>query len=225
VNRMSGTTTTAATRNDGSLGPQPAAALQGQAIGPGRRTSGPAHPLLWTYRAAFALVAFGGFWLSVRSHHNPYSAPGGWSLTVAFALAAVNIAWSTVVLRRAGAGVTGPAQRRKRAWAGLMLAAWIAAYSFTTPLYHAASGPHPVWGLYPASAPLLFIGLLGAITAAALREWRMAGITLAVALVAVAAGLGGPAGAWLITGIGLSALMLGAAAQAAGQQHRGPARP
>jgi hypothetical protein len=220
VNSMSAAT---AASNDGSFDPRQAATLLDQATQQARRTFGPGHPLLWTYRAVFALVAFGGFWLSVRSHRSPYSAPGGWSLPVAFALAAVNIAWSTIALRRAGAGVSGPTQRGKRAWLGLMLAAWIAAYAFTTPLYHAAAS-HPVWGLYPASAPLLFIGLLGAVTAAAIRDWRMAGITLAVALVAAAAGFGGPAGAWLITGTGLSALMLSAAALNGWPQRRGLVR-
>jgi thiazole synthase ThiGH ThiG subunit len=46
-----------------------------------------------------------------------------------------------------------------------------------------------------------------------------------VAIVAVAAGFGGPAGAWLIMGIGLCAVMLGTAVLTAWQQRRSVARP
>jgi len=68
-------------------------------------------------------------------------------------LVAINIGWSTWALKRAGAGVSGPAQRKRRAWIGVMLVAWAAAYTVTVPLYHARAS-HPVWALYPASAPL-----------------------------------------------------------------------
>ena len=105
-----------------------------------------------------------------------------------------------------------------------MLAVWVAAYAVTAPLYHAGAS-HPLWVLYPASAPLMIIGLIGAATAAARHDWPMAGTTLAVAIVAAAAGFGGPAGAWLIMGIGLCAAMLGAAAFAAWQQRRSVVRP
>jgi hypothetical protein len=213
--------TTAA--NGGSFDPQQAAALLDQTTQQARRSFTPGTPLLWAFRAVVVLVAFGGFWLSVRSHHDPYSAPSGWALPVAFTLVAINIVWSVVALKRAGTGVSGPAERAKRTWLGLMLAAWIVAYIVTTPLYHPAA-THPVWGLYPASAPLLIIGLLGAATAAARHDRRMAGICAAIAIIAAAAGFGGPAGAWLIMGIGLAAVMLSAAA-AAWQQHHSAARP
>jgi len=65
----------------------------------------------------------------------------------------------------------------------------VTAYAVTAPLYHAGAS-HPVWGLYPASAPLLIIGLLGAATAAARHDWPMAGTCLAVAIVAAAAAAG-----------------------------------
>ena len=71
----------------------------------------------------------------------------------------------------------------------------------------------------------MIVGLAGAATAAARRDWAMAGTALAVAVVAAAAGFGGPAGAWLIVGIGLSAAMLGAAAFTAWRQRRSLVRP
>jgi hypothetical protein len=210
--------------NGGNFDPQQAAALLDQATVQARRTFTPGPPLLWVYRAAFVLVAFGGYWLSVRGHHNPYAAPPGALVAVIFALVAINIGWSTWALKRAGAGVSGPAQRQRRAWIGVMLIVWAAAYAVTAPLYHPAA-TYPVWGLYPASAPLMLVGLAGAATAAARHDWPTAAPLLAIALVAAAAGFGGPAGAWLIMGIGLSAVCLGTAAVKARQQRRGAVRP
>ncbi|HTU72946.1 MAG TPA: hypothetical protein VMG38_05450 [Trebonia sp.] len=205
--------------NDGPLDPRQAAALLEQATQHARRTFRPPSPQLWAFRAVFVLVAFGGFWLSVRGRQNPYSGPSGWSLLVTFALVAVNIAWTTAELRRAGAGVSGPAQRKRNAFIGVMLVVWVVAYAATAPLYHA--GPsQPAWALYPASAPLMVIGLAGAAIAAALHYWRLTVITAALGLVAVVAGFGGPVGVWLIMGIGLCAVSLGAAAFAAWQRHQ-----
>jgi len=220
---MNHTPDTTTAGNGGSFDPQQAPALLDQTTQQARRRFTPGPPLLWVYRAAFVLVAFGGYWRSVRGH-DPYSAPPGGLLAVIFALVAINIGWSTWALKRAGAGVSGPAQRKRRAWIGVMLVAWVAAYAVTAPLYH-ASASHPVWALYPASAPLMIVGLAGAATSAARRDWPTAGTTLAIAIIAAVAGFGGPAGAWLIMGIGLSAVCLGTAAFKVWQQHRSVVRP
>src|SRR5580693_2107368 len=98
---MNSVSDTTATGNDGSFDPQQAAALLDQTTRQARRTFGPAHPVLWTFRAVGVLVVFGGFWLSVRSHQNPYSGPNGWSLPVTVAFVAINIIWSLVALQRA----------------------------------------------------------------------------------------------------------------------------
>ena len=212
----------AGTTGDGVLDPQQAAALLDQATLQARRGFATS-PALWVFRAFLALIAFGGFWLSLR-HQHPYTGlPSGWALAVAFTLVAINIGWSTIAIRRAGAGVSGPTQRARQAWLGMMLAAWIVAYAVTAPLHHAGTS-HPTWGLYPASAPLMFVGLVGAITAPARRDWPMTGICLAVAAIAAIAGFGGPAGAWLILAIGLCAALLCAAAYRARQQGRSPVR-
>ena len=79
--------------------------------------------------------------------------------------------------------------------------------------------------LYPASAPLLIIGLASAAVGAAFRYWPLAGTSLGTAVVAAAAGFGGPAGSWLITGIGLCAVYLGIAAFTAWWQRSGVVRP
>jgi hypothetical protein len=211
--------TAAAAENGCGFDQSQAAALLEQATGQARRTFMPfGPPLLWAFRAVIGLVACGGCWLSVRGQQ-PYSGPGGWALTVAFVLVAVNIGWTAWVIRRGGWGVSGPAQRAKRAWIGATVVALAAAYAVMAPLYHSGTS-HPVWGLYPASVPWLIVGLIGAAVATARRDWLRAGTCLAIALVAAAAGFGGPAGAWLIMGIGLGAVALGIAGFIARQQRR-----
>jgi len=210
--------------NGADFDPRQAAALLDQATHQARRTLTPLTPLLFTFRAVVVLVVFGGFWLSVRGQH-PYTGHiSGWAIAVAVVLVVINIGWTIRVIERAGTGVSGPAQRKWQAWKGFMVAAWIIGYAVTAPLYHAGVS-HPVWGLYPASAPLLFIGLAGAAVAAAFRSWPLACTCLAIAVVAAAAGFGGPAGSWLITAIGLCAVYLGIAAFTAWQLRRSMVRP
>ncbi len=215
------TTTTAG--NGGNFDPQQAAALLNQTTQQARRTFAPLTPLLFAFRAVALLVVFGGFWLSVRGQHPYTGLHRGWAVGVAVVLIVINIGWTALAIGLAGTGVSGPAQRKWGAWTGIMLVAWIVGYAVAAPLYHAGVS-HPVWGLYPASAPLLIIGLAGAAIGAAFRYWPLASGLLAIAVVATAAGFGGPAGSWLITGIGLCVVYLGMAAFTARAQRRGVVR-
>jgi hypothetical protein len=221
MNHMHGTATAG---HGGDLDPRQAAALLDQATQQARRQFTPLTPLLFAFRAVVVLVVFGGFWLSVRGQH-PYTGHlSGWAIAVAVVLVGINLVWTIWAIERAGTGVSGPAQRKWQAWKVFMTAAWIIAYLATAPLYHAGVS-HPVWGLYPASAPLLFIGLAGAAAAAAFRYWPLGCSCLAIAVVAATAGFGGPAGSWLIIGIGLCAVYLSIAAFTAWQQRRSMVRP
>ena len=221
---MNHTPDTATAENGGDFDPQQAADLLDQATQQARRPFTPLTPLLLTFRAVVVLVVFGGFWLSVRGQH-PYTGHlSGWAIAVAVVLVGINIVWTIWAIERAGTGVSGPAQRKWGAWKAIMVAAWIIGYAVTAPLYHAGVS-HPVWGLYPASAPLLIIGLAGAAVAAAFRYWPLAGTCLGIAVVAAAAGFGGPAGSWLIVAIGLCAVYLGLAAFTAWRQRRSMVRP
>ena len=215
---------TAGTTPGGGFDPRQAAALLDQATQQARRTFTPLTPLLLTFRAVVALVVFGGCWLSVRGHH-PYTGDiSGWAIAVAVGLVVINIAWTAWVVGRAGIGISGPAQRKWQAWTGIMAMAWIIGYAIAAPGWHAVAG-HPAWELYPASAPLLIIGLAGAAIAAAFRYRPLAITSLAIAATAAAAGFGGPAGSWLILGIGLCVVFLGAAAFTARRQRRSMVRP
>ncbi len=181
----------------------------------------PSPPLLSVLRAVVVLGAFGGVWLPVRGQH-PYKGPSGWAVSVAYVLVAIVIGWSASALKRAAAGVSGPAQRARNAGIGVMLVAWAAVFVFMGALYHAGASKAIVFGLYPATAPLLIVGLAGA---AGREDWPMTGTTLALAIVAAAAAFGGPAGAWLIMGTGLCAVFLGTAAFTVWQQRRSVVRP
>lgn len=55
-------------------------------------------------------------------------------------------------------------------------------------------------------------GLAWAATMAARADWRRCGVGLAVAAVGVVGLLAGPAGAWLVGGVGLCIVLLGFAA-------------
>lgn len=204
---------------DDPLDPRAAAALLDQVTRQARQRFATGPPLLWAFRALVVLVAFGSFWLSARGQRPYTGTPGGWALAITFALVAINIAWSAVAIRRAGAGVSGPTERRRRAWLVGMLVVWVVAYAVIAPLFHAGA-THPVWGWYPASAPLMIIGIIGAITAPVRRDWPIAGVCVALAVVGAVAGFGGPVGAWLIMGIGLCAAMLAATAYITWQQRR-----
>jgi len=203
--------------------PRQAAALLDQATRQARRSLTPLTPLLFTFRAVALLVVFGGFWLSVRGQQPYTGLHRGWAVVVAVAFVVINIGLSAWVVGRAAIGVSGPAQRKWTAWTGIMVLAWIIGYAVTVSLYHAGVS-HPVWGLYPASAPLLIIGLAGAAIGAAFRYWPLAAILLAIAVVGTVAGFAGPAGSWLITGIGLCAVYLGAAAFTLWAQRRSVVR-
>jgi hypothetical protein len=209
--------------NGRDFDPRQAADLLDQATRQARSTFTSLPPRLYVFRALVALVAFGALWLSVRGQ-DPYSGPAGRALVITFVLLAANIGWTAVAIKRAGTGVSGPAQRARQTWLGVMVVVWVAAYAVTAPLYHAGTS-HPVGGLYPASAPLLIAGLAGAAIAAAWHYRPMALTGLAIAVVAAAAGFGGPADSWLIVGLGLCAAMLGTAAFISWQQRRSVVRP
>jgi len=210
--------------DDGSLDPQQAAALLDQTTQQARRQFAFSPPLLSVLRAAVVLGAFGGIWLSVHAQH-PYRGPSSGALTIAYVLAGLVIGASAAAMRRATAGVSGAAQRKR--WVGItvMLVAWAVVYVFMAALDHAGAGSAVVFGLYPATAPLMILGLVGAADAAGREDWLATGSLLSMGVVSAAAAFGGPVDAWLVMAIGLCAVFLGTAAVTAWQQRRSLVRP
>ena len=119
---MNTTPDTTAAENDGNFDPRQAAELLDQTTQQARRTFSPGSPLLWAYRAAFVLVAFGDCWLSVRGQH-PYTGPDGSVLPVVFVLVAINIAWSVSLNVRAGRASTAREASSSRTFPALDSAA------------------------------------------------------------------------------------------------------
>ncbi len=210
--------------SDSPLDPREAAALLDQTTQQARRKFQFSPPMLSVLRAVVVLGAFGGIWLSVRGQH-PYTGPSSGAITVAYVLVGLVIGASAAAMKRAAAGVSGPAQRRRWAGIGVMLVAWAAVFVFMAALDHAGASHAVVFGLYPATAPLLILGLVAAADAAGRQDWPMTGSMLAMAIVATAAAFGGPVGAWLIIGIGLCAVFLGTAAFTVWQQRRSLLQP
>lgn len=192
----------------GAFGPEEAAAVLRQARWRARRGFDPNPPLLSVLRALVVLGAYAGIWLSVRGQH-PYTGPAGWAIALTYVLVAVVIAATASATKRARAGVDGKSRQRMRASITVLLTAWIAVYVFMGALYHAGASHAIVYGLYPATAPLMILGLVGAALAAGQEDWRAFAISLAVAVVATGSAFAGPVNAWLAMGIGLSVALLG----------------
>jgi hypothetical protein len=209
------------TDNESPLDPQEAAALLDQATQQARRKFQPNPPMLNVFRAFVVLVAFGGLWLSVLGQH-PYAGPKPWAIAITYGLVGIVIAWSTRALRRSGAGVSGPAQRARNIGMGVLLSGWVLVYVFEGAFYK--TGDSIIYGVYPATAPFLIVGLAAAAWAAGRQDWSLAATCWGVAIVAAFAALTGPVYCWLVMGIGLCLAMLGNAAYGFWQLHQSVVR-
>src|SRR6516162_10105028 len=205
MNETRDTNETAAA-DEGELDPREAATLLAQTTRRARRRFNPNPPLLSLLRAIVVFAAYGAVWLSVRGQH-PYKGPAGWALAILYALVIIVIVASVGYLKRASAGVKGPSRMRP-AESIVLAAAWILVYVFMGALDHAGASHAIVYGIYPATAPLIMLGLVGAALAQARADWPIFSGTLTVAVIATIAAFFGPAGAWLVAGIALAAALL-----------------
>jgi hypothetical protein len=209
--------TTAAGGNGGTFDPQQAAALLDQTTQQARRKLAPSPPWLLATRAVAVLAVCGAIWLNVRGQH-PYRGPTAAVIPVLVAFIVLNFAATVAVRERAMAGVRGRTRLRP-AEITIMVVAW-------------ASVPVLIWALavsgaslakYPTTV-LIVPGLAWAAVMASRAGWRSSGTGLAVAAVGAVGLFGGPAGGWLIMGIGLCAALVGEAVAVAWRR-RSVARP
>ena len=196
----------AAAGDEGEFDPREAAVLLQQTKRRARNRFNPNPPLMSLLRAIVAFCAYGAVWLSVRGQH-PYKGPAGWALAILYALVIIVIIASVGYLKRASTGVKGPSRMRP-AESIVLAAAWILVYVFMGALEHAGASHAIVYGIYPATAPLIMLGLVGAALAQARADWPIFSGTLTVAVIATIAAFFGPAGAWLVAGIALAAALL-----------------
>ncbi len=215
MNHTPDTTTSAG--NGGNFDPQQAAALLDQTTQQARRQLEPSPPWLLVIRAVMVLAACGAVWLSVRGQH-PYKGPAGAAiLAIVFTFVVVNFGATVAVARRATAGVSGRSRLRP-AEITVMAVAWVAVFVVMGALAGAGVSHAIVYGIYLATVPLIVAGLAWAAIMAARAHWRACGTGLGVAAVGAVGLFAGPAGAWLIMGIGLCAVLLATAAALAWPQ-------
>jgi hypothetical protein len=219
---MNPTPDTTAAGNGGNFDPQQAAALLDQTTQQARRQLEPAQPWLLAIRAVMVLAVCGAVWLSVRGQH-PYKGPTAAVLPVVFAFVVVNFGATVAVARRASAGVGGRS-RLRRAEITIMAVAWVAVFVVMGVLAGAGVSRGIVYGLYPATVPLIVAGLAWTGIMAARANWRACGTGLGVAAVGAVGAFAGPAGAWAVAGVGLFLVLLGTAAAIAWRQRRSVVR-
>jgi len=198
--------TPGAAGNGGTFDPQQAAALLGQTTQQARRQLEPNPPWVLATRAVMVLAALGAIWLSVRGQH-PYQGPSGTAIAILYLLVAIVIAASVAYVRRANAGVRGKS-RAQPGEIAVLATAWIAVYVFQGALYHAGVSHAIAYGIYPATAPLMVVGLVGAALAQGRANWPTFAACLTVAVICCGAAYAGPAGAWAVAGLGLFVALL-----------------
>jgi hypothetical protein len=221
MNHTPDTTTSAG--NGGNFDPQQAAALLDQTTQQTRRQIEPYPPWLLAARGVGVLLAFGAAWLSVRGQH-PYQHPTAAAIPVVIAFGVLNLVATVAVARRATTGVSGKSRLRP-AEIAVATVIWVGVFAVMGVLIGAGVSDRVVYGLYPVSAPLIVAGLAWAGIMAARADWRKFGTALAVAVTGAVALLAGPAGVWLVAGVGLCVTLLGSAAAVAWRQRRGVVQP
>ncbi len=124
------------------------------------------------------------------------------------------IIWTVIVAwfhQRARRGVSGPSLRQQIERV-VFAVIWAMVYVFQGVLFHAGVGPSVVYGIYPATAPLIVVGLAAAAYMLARQNWRLALFAMAGVVLAAFASFTGPAKVWAVMGVGVCVLLLGLSA-------------
>jgi peptidoglycan/LPS O-acetylase OafA/YrhL len=195
----------------GAFAPTDAAGLLAETRRQARRELDVHTPLLALTRAAAVLVGYGAVWWSVRGQ-DPYTRPDGALLVVVAVVVVLTLAVGARVTRRATAGVSGPSLLQRRAVAAVLGVAYAAALLLMVVLYQDGVDPSIVYGVYPATAPLIVGGAALAGALAAREEWLPLGAALAIVAVAALSAFTGPVTVWLATGVGCCLVLVGYAA-------------
>jgi hypothetical protein len=191
--------------------PEEAARLLAQTQAASRRSLDFRAPWVSLVAAGVALVGFGIVWLNVRNQH-PFTGPSPVSLVVFYGLIALRIATVIYARARARAGVSGHSvkvQRQEAVVMGAILLVW-----YVVLIAIASSGQHDAgfdWSL-GLSGTLIALAAVWAARCAIHKNWRDVALAVPVALIAALGAIAGPRGIWLVSGVGLSVLLLGIAA-------------
>ena len=160
---------------------------------------------------AFVLpIGFGILWWSVR-HQHPYQGPTVGAIGLFYVLILVIDIFALTVLRRASRGVGGLYKRNRRMLSAMGAVGLVGTFTIMGALEHAHVTNGVVYGIYPATVPLLVGGLIGAVGASQREDWVMFSAALCISAVATGAAFGGPIDAWAISGFGGGAVLLACA--------------
>jgi hypothetical protein len=207
-----------------TLDPRQAATLLDETSRQARRRLEPYPPWLTATRAVLVLTGCGAIWLAVHGQH-PYRGPSvALAVCVVVAFVVVNLGVTLAVARHATAGIIGRSRLRP-AEIAVMTVAWVGAYTAMGALAASGASHGFVYGVYPATVPLIVVGLAWAAVMAIRADWRRCGAGLAVAAVGAAGLLAGPVGAWAVAGIGVCVVLLAIAVTRTWHQHHGTVQP
>ena len=196
----------AITGNGGNFDPQEAAALLGQTTRQARRQLEPFPPWLLVTRAFLALIGYGAIWLDVRGQH-PYQWPTAAIAPVGILVGVTALTATVVVAKRAMTGVTGRTPLRPVEII-IMAAILVGVFVVMGALASAGVSHSVVYGLYPATVPLMAGGLGWAAIMAVRGNWRVSGSALGCAVIGAVGLAAGPVGAWAVAGVGMCAVLL-----------------
>jgi hypothetical protein len=198
---------TATVDQGGEFDPRAAATLLEQTTRRAQRQFEFPSLLLMLIQAAALLAAYGAIWLSVRGQ-NPYSGPNGAALVALYTFVAVAAVAVGLDARRAIAGVSGRSSRQRLIRAIPQVVAVLSVYVLMGALRYDGFSTAIVYGIVPAAGPLIVVGAAAAGDAAARDDWPVVGFTIAVVAVGAGSAFAGPAGVWLVAGVGLCAVLL-----------------
>jgi len=205
-----------ATGDDAPLDPRQAAMLLEQTSRQAQRQFEPSPPWLLAIRAVLVLAAFGAVWFSVRGQH-PYNGPTAAAVVAVVAFGVLNAVATVAIGRRATARVRG--RSRLSTVETIVLASiWVGVFVVMGALAAAGVSNGVVYGVFPATAPLIVAGLAWAVIMAGRANWRACGTALAVVAVGAVGAFAGPVGAWAVGGIGLCLTLLAVAGTIAWRQ-------
>ena len=167
--------------------------------------------LVLSFLGALVLpIGFGILWWSVRNQH-PYQGPTVGAIGLFYLLILVIDVVALTTVRRASRGVGGLYKKNRRMLSAIGAVGLIGTFTIMGALDHAHVSHVVVYGIYPATVPLLVGGLIGAVGAAQREDWIMFATSLCISGVAAGAAFAGPAGAWAISGFGGGVVFLASA--------------
>jgi peptidoglycan/LPS O-acetylase OafA/YrhL len=155
-------------------------------------------------------VGFGILWWSTR-HQHPYQGPTVGAIGLFYLLVLIIDIGAITMYRRSYRGVGGPRSQRRKVHAAVSAVGFIGTFVVMGALDHAHVSHVVVYGIYPATMPLVVGGMIGAMGASIREDWTLFTASLAISAVAAGAAFGGPVGAWAISGFGGGAVLFAAA--------------